>query len=139
MAFSNGNGFDTSDEVMGEINMTPLVDVMLVLLIIFILALPVLTKTLPLDLPNADAQPTEPLPDLIQLGIAADGSLFWQDAPISESELQIRLQQLTQQKPQPPLQIQADRTVQFEHVARALAAAQKAGVAQLGVLTEPKN
>ena len=138
MAFSNGDNFDASDEVMGEINMTPLVDVMLVLLIIFILALPVLTKTLPIELPDADAKPTEPLPDLVQLGIAADGQMHWQGQAISEAELSQRLAELTAQQPQPPLQIQADRRVQFEHVARALAAAQLAGVKQLGVLTEPK-
>ena len=138
MAFSNGDNFDASDEVMGEINMTPLVDIMLVLLIIFIMALPVLTQTLPVDLPDADAQPNEQVPDLVQLGITASGTLLWQGASISEAELPARLQELTQQQPQPPLQIQADRAVAFEHVARVLAAAQKTGVKQLGVLTEPK-
>ncbi|NQD38276.1 biopolymer transporter ExbD [Permianibacter sp. IMCC34836] len=138
MAFSSGDGFDTSDEVMGEINMTPLVDVMLVLLIIFILALPVLTNTLPIHLPDASAAPSEPLPELVQLGVAADGQLYWQNERIAEADLPSRLQQLSQQQPQPPVQIQADRAVAFEHVARVLAAAQKAGVKQLGVLTEPK-
>ena len=138
MAFSHGDNFDASDEVMGEINMTPLVDIMLVLLIIFILALPVLTKTLPLELPDADAKPTEPMPEMIRLGITSDGQLHWQDQVISEAELPQRLAALTAQRPQPPLQIQADRRVPFEHVARALAAAQLAGVKQLGVLTEPK-
>lgn len=138
MAFSSGDGFDASDDVMGEINMTPLVDVMLVLLIIFILALPVLTNTLPINLPDAKAAPSEPVPELVQLGVGADGQLYWQTEAINASELPARLQQLTGQQPQPPVQIQADRAVAFEHVARVLAAAQKAGVKQLGVLTEPK-
>jgi len=118
--------------------MTPLVDVMLVLLIIVILALPVLTKTLPVNLPDADAQPSEPHPDMVQLGITEDGSLLWQGNTIDQAELSARLLELTSKQPQPPVQIQADRAVAFEHVARVLAAAQKAGVHQLGVLTEPK-
>ena len=139
MAFSNGNGFDTSDDVMGEINMTPLVDVMLVLLIIFILALPVLTHTLPVQLPDTDGNPSTPLPDAVALGIAADGTLLWGEQALPATDLPARLQALAGQQPQPPLQIQADRATPFEHVARALAAAQEAGLQQVGVLTEPRR
>ncbi|WP_211342549.1 ExbD/TolR family protein [Permianibacter aggregans] len=118
---------------MSEINMTPLVDVMLVLLIIFILAVPVLTRMLPVDLPETDGAEQAAEPDANQLGIATDGALMWNEQPLRDDELAT----LATQKPQPELQIQADKQVPFEKVAQVLATAQAAKLEKLSFLTEP--
>ena len=138
MAFGSGE-FDGPDEVMSEINMTPLVDVMLVLLIIFILAVPVLTRMLPVDLPETDGAEQATEPDAMQLGIAADGTLMWNEQPMADNELAMKLAALAAQAPQPELQIQADKQVPFEKVAQVLAAAQAAKLEKLSFLTEPAN
>lgn len=136
MAFGSGE-FDGPDEIMSEINMTPLVDVMLVLLIIFILAVPVLTRMLPVDLPETDGAEQAAEPDANQLGIATDGALMWNEQPLRDDELALKLATLATQKPQPELQIQADKQVPFEKMAQVLATAQAAKLEKLSFLTEP--
>lgn len=122
-----------------EINMTPLVDVMLVLLIVFIITVPVLNHAVPLSLPQASSEPEVRQPDAIQLGIDAQGALFWNGQALPASALQPRLQAAAAQQPQPQLQLQADRSVRYEAVARTLAAAQQAGLRQVGFVTEPQR
>lgn len=138
MAFGSGN-FDgpSGGGIMSEINMTPLVDVMLVLLIIFMLTVPVITHSVKLDLPRADNRPDQDKPQVVSLAITQDGSLFWNDAAISPADFQAKLDGVAQQIPQPELHIRADRKVEYEHVAQAMAAAQKAGVLKLGFVTDP--
>ena len=137
MAFSS---FEPDDsDVMNEINMTPLVDVMLVLLIVFIITVPVLNHAVPLSLPQASSEPEQRKPDAIQLGIDAQGALFWNGQALPASELQPRLQAAATQQPQPQLQLQADRNVRYEAVAQTLAAAQQAGLSQVGFVTEPQR
>lgn len=136
MAF--GGGLDDADEgVVSEINMTPLVDVMLVLLVIFILAVPVLTHAVKLDLPRADNAPEDIKPMTVMLSITADAQLHWNEEIISAGELDIRLDALAQQQPQPEIHIRGDRTVDYEHVIRVMAAVQRAGMLKLGFVTEP--
>jgi biopolymer transport protein ExbD len=122
---------------MSEINMTPLVDVMLVLLIIFIIAIPVLTNAVKLDLPRTAATPDEIKPERVTLSVTVDGSVHWNDVALQEHELQVRLGQAAAQQPQPEIAIRGDRKADYEHVIRVMAAAQRAGIAKLGFVTEP--
>src|SRR3990167_9592501 len=100
MAFGGGLD-DNDDEVVSDINMTPLVDVMLVLLIIFMLTVPVLTHSVKLDLPQADNIPNEEAPDTIQLSVTANGELHWNESVIASAELDTRLHEAAQKQPQP--------------------------------------
>ncbi len=137
MAF--GGGLDNhDDEVMSEINMTPLVDVMLVLLIIFIIAMPLLKQATEIDLPIANTQPLEQTSDTIVLSIKENGDLFWRDQVINEETLHQRLQNVAQQQPQAVIHLQGDRFVDYQHVMKVMAAAQQAGVTQLGFVTDPE-
>ncbi|SDZ75861.1 MULTISPECIES: ExbD/TolR family protein [Acidovorax] len=129
---------DDSDEVMNEINMTPLVDVMLVLLIIFIITVPVMKHSVNVDLPRATNQPELIQPETVRLSVAADGQYFWNGAPVADEELSTRLQAEASKTPQPDLHIRGDRAVRYERVAQAMAAAQRAGVRKIGFVTEPQ-
>ncbi|MBP6395824.1 MAG: biopolymer transporter ExbD [Giesbergeria sp.] len=128
---------DDADEVMNEINMTPLVDVMLVLLIIFIITVPVMKHAVNVDLPRAVNQPELITPETVRLSVAAEGDYFWNGAPIDDSELTSRLQAEAAKEPQPELHINGDKAVRYERVAQAMAAAQRAGVRKIGFITEP--
>lgn len=125
------------DPIMGEINMTPLVDVMLVLLIVFIVTVPVLQHAVPLALPRASSAPEQLRPDSIQLAINADGQNFWNGQPLPTEALPARLQAEAGKQPQPVILLRADRNVRYDAVARTLAAAQQAGLSQIGFVTEP--
>ena len=127
---------DDSDEVMNEINMTPLVDVMLVLLIIFIITIPVMKHSVNIELPRASNQPQDAKPQTIRLTVDAEGKYFWNDASVNEAKLDALLQAEAQKKPQAPLHIRGDRAVRYERVAQAMAAAQRAGMTQIGFITE---
>ena len=129
---------DDSDEVMNEINMTPLVDVMLVLLIIFIITIPVMKQALHIELPRASAKPLVTKPEIVRLGVDAAGQYYWNEVALSESDLAARLKAAATQEPQPELHIRADKAVRYERVAQALAAAQRAGVHKIGFITEPE-
>ncbi|WP_026436150.1 biopolymer transporter ExbD [Acidovorax sp. JHL-9] len=129
---------DDSDEVMNEINMTPLVDVMLVLLIIFIITVPVMKHSVNVDLPRATNQPELIQPETVRLSVAADGQYFWNGAPVADEELSTRLQAEASKTPQPDLHIRGDRAVRYERVAQAMAAAQRAGVRKIGFVTDPQ-
>ena len=128
---------DDSDEVMNEINMTPLVDVMLVLLIIFIVTVPVMTHSVNVQLPQATNQPTPVQPETVRLAVNAEGQYLWNGQPVSDEELQSRLATAGQQTPPPDLHIQGDKAVRYERVAQAMAAAQRAGLRKIGFLTTP--
>ena len=128
---------DDADEVMNEINMTPLVDVMLVLLIIFIITVPVMKHSVNVDLPRATNQPELIQPETVRLSVAADGKYFWNGAPVADEELVSLLQAEAAKTPQPDLHIRGDKEVRYERVAQAMAAAQRAGVRKIGFVTEP--
>ncbi|RZO91025.1 MAG: biopolymer transporter ExbD [Limnobacter sp.] len=132
------NSYDDQQE-MSEINMTPLVDVMLVLLIIFIITVPVITHSVKVDLPQASQQPTEVKPDVVTITVQRDGSLMWNDEALTFENLELRLQAVAQQEKQPELRIQGDKAVEYEKVVQVMAAAQRSGVEKLGFMTEPQN
>ena len=129
---------DDADEVMNEINMTPLVDVMLVLLIIFIITVPVMKHSVNVDLPQASNQPEDIKPETVRLSVDASGQYHWNEALISDDELTPRLQAEAAKEPQPELHIRGDKAVRYERVAQAMAAAQRAGVRKIGFVTEPQ-
>ncbi|WP_027014892.1 ExbD/TolR family protein [Comamonas composti] len=128
---------DESDEVMNEINMTPLVDVMLVLLIIFIITVPVMKHSVNVDLPRAANQPEELKPATVRLAVSSDGQYHWNGVDISDEQLEQNLQAEAIKEPQPDLHIQGDKSVRYERVAQAMAAAQRAGVRKIGFVTDP--
>jgi biopolymer transport protein ExbD len=128
---------DDSDEVMNEINMTPLVDVMLVLLIVFIITIPVMKHAVNVDLPRASNEPEQVKPQNVSLSISADGQYHWNKEAISDTELATRLHAEAAKNPQPDLHIHGDKEVRYERVAQAMAAAQTAGVRKIGFVTEP--
>ena len=130
---------DDTDEVMNEINMTPLVDVMLVLLIIFIITVPVMKHSVNIDLPRASSEQQLIKPETVRLSVDADGSYYVNDAKISDQELAPRLTAAAAQNPQPDLHIRGDKAVRYERVAQAMAAAQQAGLRKIGFITEPNN
>jgi biopolymer transport protein ExbD len=130
---------DDSDEVMNEINMTPLVDVMLVLLIIFIITVPVMKHAVNVDLPRATNQAQDTKPQTIQLSVDAQGSYYWNEAKVDDARLPELLQAEAAKEPQPYLHIRGDKEVRYERVAQAMAAAQQAGVKKIGFITEPKH
>lgn len=132
------NSFDDQQE-MSEINMTPLVDVMLVLLIIFIITIPVITHSVKVDLPQASQQPTEVKPEVVTLTVQRDGTLMWNDEELTFDNIELRLQAIAQQEKQPELRIQGDRAVEYEKVVQVMAAAQRAGIEKLGFMTEPSS
>jgi len=128
----------SDDDFNPEINTTPLVDVMLVLLIIFIITIPVINHSVKLDLPHASTQPNDAKPETVNLSIDAQGKLFWNNKPISEAELQQQITLAAQKTPQPELHLRAERTTQYEKVAQVMAAAQNGGLTKIGFITEPK-
>lgn len=129
---------DDADEVMNEINMTPLVDVMLVLLIIFIITIPVMKHAVNIDLPRASSEQENVKPETVRLSVAADGGYYWNEARIADDELLPRLQAEGSKEPQPELHIRGDREVRYERVAQAMSAARQAGVRKIGFVTEPQ-
>jgi biopolymer transport protein ExbD len=137
MAF--GGGLDDDSEVMNEINMTPLVDVMLVLLIIFIITVPVLTHSVKVDLPRADNTPNELKPETINIAVNADGEIFWNEGKVSFEDLEARLTGEATKEPQPEVHIRGDKAVPYEYVIKTMAAVQRAGILKLGFVTEPGN
>jgi biopolymer transport protein ExbD len=137
MAFGT---LDSEDDVMNEINMTPLVDVMLVLLIIFIVTIPVINHAVKIDLPRASNQPNEDKPQNISLSIDAEGKITWNNAPVAdEAELAANIALAAQRQPQPELHLRADRNVRYERVAEVMAAAQSGGIGKIGFITEPRT
>jgi biopolymer transport protein ExbD len=135
MAF--GGKLDDSDEVLSDINMVPLIDVMLVMLIIFIITVPVLTHAVRLELPRAANAPQVVKPETVNLSVTAAGAVYWNDEPVSAEQLSLRLAAAAAASPQPEFFIRGDRRVEYEHVARVMAAVQRAGVLKLGFVLEP--
>lgn len=128
---------DKDDDVMSEINMTPLVDVMLVLLIIFIITVPVINHAVKLDLPRAASQPNDVKPPHIDVVIDGNGVISWNGNAVDEQALKGNIAAAAAQNPQPELHLRADRKTPYENVAQLMSAAQTGGLNKIGFVTEP--
>ena len=140
MAFSGlngGGGGRPHGSPMVEINMIPLVDVMLVLLIIFMITAPLLAHKIKIDLPQASTVLLEEKPDTIVIAVMTDGRMFLNDVPIDRPAMLRRLSSEAQRKPQPDLHLHVDRTLRFQELATVLADAQNAGMVKVGIATDP--
>ncbi len=123
---------------MSEINTTPLVDVMLVLLVIFIITAPLLTHAVKIDLPQATSQPLEEKPEVIDLAVDAEGKIFWNDSEIQVDDLATRMADEAAKQQQPELQIRADKNTRYQVLAEVLAKAQTAGMKKVGFVSQPQ-
>ncbi|KPH94321.1 biopolymer transporter ExbD [Pseudoalteromonas porphyrae] len=131
---------DSDDEdVMNEINMTPLVDVMLVLLIIFIITVPVINQSIELDLPAAKSEKLEVKPKAIVLSVNSEGDYFWAEQAISKKELVERLLIAAQETMQPIVHIRGDKTTQYKNVVFLMEQVQQAGINSMAFITEEKK
>ena len=125
--------------MMSDINVTPMVDVMLVLLIIFILAAPMFTHALKLDLPLATSSPAQALPGSVTIAIDAGGAVYWDQELVNAGQLDERMARAAAMAPQPELQLRADKETRYEVVAQVMASAQQNGLTRLGFVTDPKK
>jgi len=122
---------------MAEINVTPMVDVMLVLLVIFIITAPLFTHAVKLDLPNAQSTAAPEKPETITLSINAEGKLFWNNAEINDQELNNRFVIAAQKTPTPELHLRADKSTRYEVIAKVMAGAQNNGISKIAFVTKP--
>ena len=137
MAMSVG---EDSGGAIASINTTPLVDVMLVLLIIFLITIPVINKTVPVALPKAVNIPTQTKPENITIAVDKDGNIYWNDRKVSNrSELLGLIETAAVRKPQPEIHIRADREARYESIGRVMYAIQRGGIVKVGFLTEPDH
>jgi biopolymer transport protein ExbD len=134
---SFGTHFEDEQQSVSEINMTPLVDVMLVLLIIFIITIPVINHSVKIDLPRAVNQPNQVKPQTINIAIDHDGSVYWNGFVVDAESMKARIADAASADPQPELHLRADRKTQYERVAQVMAAAQSGGLSKIGFITEP--
>ena len=137
MAFGSFNG-DTRQPPIAEINMIPLIDVMLVLLVIFIITAPLLTHAVKIDLPKATSTPNLTKPDNIQLGIKDTGEVFWAGEVLDCPVMQSRFRAAAAQSPQPELHIRAEGTAPYRLVAEVMADAAGAGLTRIGFVSDPE-
>jgi|SRR5689334_2084445 len=138
MAMNVGSGDGEEDEVVSTINTTPLVDVMLVLLIIFLITIPVVTTSIPVQLPKERNEVRETKPENITLSVDKAGRIYWNDLRMqSTSALIERLKKVAVLTPQPEVQIRGDGGGRYEGVGRVIYACQRAGIAKVGFITEP--
>ena len=129
---------EEENAVMSEINTTPLVDVMLVLLIIFLITIPVITKTVPVVLPKAVNIPTVTKPENITIAVDADGNIYWNNALMSDRDALIQKVAAEAVKvPQPEFHIRGDREARYEAIGRVLYSIQRGGIVKVGFITEP--
>jgi biopolymer transport protein ExbD len=126
------------ERAMSEINTTPLVDVMLVLLIVFMITIPVITHTIPVELPQVRNEATKTAPENVNLSVNADGQVFWNTVLVPDSNVLLeRLMAVAVQQPQPEVHVRADQRTRYEHVGRVILTAQRAGIQRVGFITEP--
>src|SRR5262245_5501684 len=138
MAMNVGSPEGGEDQVMSAINTTPLVDVMLVLLIIFLITIPVVTKTVEMKLPDATNEALITKPENVVIEIDKKGEIYWNTIHISSEAVLERARNVALQVPQPEIHIRADREARFEHIGRVTAMCQRAGILKVGFVTDPE-
>ena len=138
MSMAVGPSSGEDDEVISTINTTPLVDVMLVLLIIFLITIPVVTTSIPVALPKERVEVREAKPDNIIISVDKAGNIFWYDARVNDVEaLVARLKTVSRLTPQPEVQIRGDTQSRYDGVGKVLYACQRAGITKVAFITEP--
>ena len=130
-------GREADDDLVSAINTTPLVDVMLVLLIIFLITIPVVIQSVPVELPKERNLPTQTKPENIVIAVDKDGTVFWNNQSVDEAKLLDRLKEIAVRQPQPEVHIRGDREGRYEFVGRVVFACQRAGILKIGFITEP--
>lgn len=138
MGMNVGSSDGDDDEVVSAINTTPLVDVMLVLLIIFLITIPVVTQTVPVTLPKETNLPRQTKPENIEISVARDGEVYWNAQLVPDNTTLVeRLKKVAVQVPQPEVHIRGDEKSRYESVGRVVFACQRAGILKIGFITEP--
>ena len=138
MSMSVGTSGEEEDEIVSAINTTPLVDVMLVLLIIFLITIPVVTTSIPVTLPKERNEVRESKPENIVISVDVTGRIFWNDLRITSTAALIdRLKKVAVLTPQPEVQIRGDGGARYDSIGRIIYACQRAGIAKVGFITEP--
>jgi len=130
-------GQETDDDLVAAINTTPLVDVMLVLLIIFLITIPVVIRSVPLELPKERNVPTQTKPENIVIAVDKDGNVFWNNQLTDDRKLLAQLKEIAVKIPQPEVHIRGDKDGRYEFVGRVVYACQRAGILKIGFITEP--
>jgi biopolymer transport protein ExbD len=138
MSITTGGGPGDDDKPMSEINTTPLVDVMLVLLILFLITIPVITQSVNVDLPKAANIPTQTKPENINIAVDAQGNVYWNTARVpTEEALLDRIKQVAIMDPQPEIHVRGDRQTKYEYVGKVVVLCQRGGIQKVGFITEP--
>jgi biopolymer transport protein ExbD len=138
MAMNVGSADGDEDELNSTINTTPLVDVMLVLLIIFLITIPVVTKTVQVELPKETNVPTQTKPENINISVDKDGNIYWNDKAVPDAaNLLEKMKEVAVKDPQPEVHIRGDANTRYESVGRVVFICQRAGIAKIGFITEP--
>jgi biopolymer transport protein ExbD len=138
MSISTGGGPGEDEEPLSAINTTPLVDVMLVLLIIFLITVPVITQSVKVDLPKAANIPTQTKPENVNIAVDADGNVFWNTGLVPTQEALLdRLKAVAVMDPQPEIHVRGDKRTKYEHVGRVIVLCQRSGIQKVGFITEP--
>ena len=138
MAITVGQAEGSEEEVMSAINTTPLVDVMLVLLIIFLITIPVVIHQVPVDLPKETNQPTQTKPENVNIAVNKDGDIFWNLQVVPDTDdLFERLKKIAVLVPQPEVHIRGDLSARYESIGKVVFTCQRAGILKIGFITEP--
>jgi biopolymer transport protein ExbD len=138
MAMNLGSGSGDEDEVVASINTTPLVDVMLVLLIIFLITIPVVTHSVPMSLPKESNIARQTKPENIEISVNKDGDVFWNASPLADNDVLVsRLKKIAVMTPQPEVHIRGDEHARYESIGRVVFACQRAAIAKISFVTEP--
>ncbi len=130
-------GQEADDEVIAAINTTPLVDVMLVLLIIFLITIPVVTHTVPVTLPKETVNPLQTKPQSIELAVDQTGDVYWNTQRVDAATLLAKLKTVSAQTPQPEIHVRGDQATRYESIGRVVTACERAGIAKVVFITQP--
>ena len=138
LSIGTGDGPGDDEKAISEINVTPLVDVMLVLLIIFLITIPVITQSVKVELPKAANIPTQTKPENINIAVDRDGNVYWNTMLVpTQAALLDRIKAVAVMNPQPEIHVRGDRTTAYEHIGRVIVLAQRGGIQKVGFITEP--
>lgn len=137
MAFGSFDNKGAGSHTVSEINMVPLIDVMLVLLVIFIITAPLLAHSIRINMPQVSAEQIQEDPKTIDLAIDAAGQLFWNEKPVALDDLPNHFLTVAQDKPQPEIRIRADQNTRYETLAKVMASARRSGMSRIGFVTTP--